>query len=146
VYVEVTGPTVLEVAVAFPALLVAVTLQVIFAPFCVIVNTKVFAVALAEMATAFALHWYANDDGLLLHVPLVVVNVLPTVVLPETTGATVFTGGGVTFDKAQLLFAYTSKAAVVVLYRNIPLAGGVGLWAVVPTETVIAPVELQVIF
>jgi hypothetical protein len=44
------------VAVAFPALLNAVTLQVIFAPFWVCVNTNVFAVALAEIATAFALH------------------------------------------------------------------------------------------
>jgi hypothetical protein len=95
----------LDVAVAFPALLVAVTLHEIFAPFCVIVNTNVFAVALAEMATAFALHWYANDDGLLFHVPLVVVNVPPTTVLPETIGATVFTGGGVTFDNAQAFAA-----------------------------------------
>jgi hypothetical protein len=105
VYVDVTGPTELEVAgVLFPAALIAVTLQVMFAPFCVKVKVNTFAVAFA-IAVALALHWYAKDVGEKFQVPVVEVKFEPTVVEPETTGATVFVGGGVTFATAQTLFA-----------------------------------------
>jgi hypothetical protein len=55
-YVDNTGPTWLDVAVAFPAILVAVTLQETFAPTSVAVKTNVFAVAFAEIETLFASH------------------------------------------------------------------------------------------
>jgi hypothetical protein len=37
-------------------------------------------------------HWYANDDGELVHEPFVVVNVAPLRAMPEITGSAVFVG------------------------------------------------------
>jgi hypothetical protein len=96
----------LDVAgVLLPAAFIAVTLQVMFAPSCVLVNVNTFATALAVIFTEFALHWYAKDVGNPVQVPVVEVKLEPTTTEPLTTGATVFVGGGVTFAKAQALFA-----------------------------------------
>jgi hypothetical protein len=103
--VATTGPKEFDVAgVLFPAAFVAVTLHVIFAPSCVLVNVNTFAVALATIFTAFALHWYAKDVGEKFQVPVVDVKLEPTTTEPLITGATVFVGGGVTLANAQFPF------------------------------------------
>jgi hypothetical protein len=48
--------------------------------------------------------------------------------------------------KAHPVDVYTSYDEVVVLYRIIPTVGLPGLCAVVPEETVTAPVELKTAF
>jgi hypothetical protein len=75
------------------------------APFWVTVNVNTFAVALAVIFTAFALHWYAKDVGEKFQVPVFDVKFEPTTAEPLITGATVFVGGGVTLAKAHALFA-----------------------------------------
>ena len=59
-------------------------------------------------------HWYTYvKEELPVQVPLVVVSVWPSVVVPETTGATVFVG------------VMLAMAAVAALFVLVLLAGGV---------------------
>ena len=80
----------LDVAGVEPDAFVAVTTQVIAAPESA--ATKVYVLVLVPILVAPRFHWYAYDIGKLVHVPLVVFNTLPNVVVPLITGVAVLTG------------------------------------------------------
>jgi hypothetical protein len=125
--VTVTG---VDVAAVEPPALVAVTAQRSCVPTAWEI-TSVVAVAPA-IGVPFAVHAYANEVGLLDHVPFAHVSVEPAVVDPVTPGSAVLAGAAIVTVVAGEVAAFEPPAFVAVTMQRSD----------VPTASAITYVEL----
>ena len=92
-------------------------------PMSAVTNTYVLEVA-PVIFVVTRCHWYVNVGvGVPVQVPLVVVRVCPTTVVPVTAGATVLTGAVPATEAVELELAETADIALVaVTTQRIVLA------------------------